>query len=192
MFARRIFLMFIIIAMMATVVTAQSKRGWGNKTVSGAVPSANANTNAANQAADDGPKDKIEGTWRATETFDPQDIFKVLFTFSAGRDDKNGTTLHTDELYFTGGPSCFPSQGVWKRSGDRTFIVTDEGFCFDPLSTPIFAPAGKIRFKSAITLNNQGTAFDGNMHIDGLDTDGNVVFTADAILHGERMRAEGP
>lgn len=173
-----------------TSATAQSKHGWGNKTVGG-LPGVNSKMNPANQSADDGPKDKIEGTWRATETFPDDSVFKVLFTFSAGRDDKNGTTVHSDELYLTGGPSCLTSQGVWKRTGDRTFIVTDEGFCFDPFGAPIYAPAGKIQFKSAITLNRQG-GFDGTMHVEAFDVDGVSVFTTDAVLHGDRMRAEGP
>jgi hypothetical protein len=184
-------LFLIFIALTVTTATAQSKHGWGNKTVSGL--KGNAGPKAKNQdPGDDGPKDKIEGTWRATEAFADDSVFKVLFTFSAGRDDKSGTTLHSDELYFTGGPSCFPSQGVWKRTGDRTFVVTDEGFCFDPFGAPIFAPAGKIQFKSAVTLNRQGSAFDGTMHVEAFDVNGVSVFTTDAVLHGDRMRAEGP
>ena len=189
MFVRRIFLILLITAVMASIASSQSRRGWGNKVVrSGNATTASANANQG----EPGDKNALEGTWRATETFDPDDIFRVLFTFGAGRDGNNGTTVHTDELYLTGGPSCLPSQGVWKRAGDRAFIATDEGFCFDPFGSPIFAPAGKIKFKSAITLNNQGTSFDGTMHIEGFDFDGNLVFTADAALHGERMRAEAP
>lgn len=187
----RLCLFLISTALTVTTATAQSKHGWGNKSVGG-LPTANANKAAGNQSADDGPKDKIEGTWRATEAFPDNSVFKVLFTFSAGRDDKSGTTIHSDELYFTGGPSCFPSQGVWKRTGGQTFIATDEGFCFDPYGSPIFAPAGKIQFKSAVTLNHQGTAFDGTMHIEAFDVNGVSVFTADAVLHGDRMKAEGP
>lgn len=187
---KKLLLIFFVTALTTATAAAQSKHGWGNKAVSG-LPGANAKVNPANQTADDGPKDRIEGTWRATETFPDTSVFKVLFTFSAGRNDKDGTTIHTDELYFTGGPSCFPSQGVWKRTGDRTFIVTDEGFCFDPFGSPIFAPAGKIQFKSAITLNRQG-GFDGNMHVEAFDVNGVSVFTADAVLHGDRMIAAGP
>ena len=193
MIIKRLCLILFVTTFAFTIAAAQPRRGWGNKTTNGAAPAPNSAANRANQAAaDDGPKDKIEGTWRATETFPDSSVFKVLFTLSAGRDDKSGTTIHSDELYFTGGPSCFPSQGVWKRTGDRTFIVTDEGFCFDPFGSPIFAPAGKIQFKSAITLNRQGSAFDGTMHVEAFDTNGISVFTADAVLHGDRMLAEGP
>lgn len=187
---KRIYFILFAMAVTIPVATAQTRRGWGNKASTKVAPAAN---NAPNQAAeDDGPKNKLEGSWRATETFDDASVFNVLFTFSAGRDDKNGTTIHTDELYLTGGPSCLPTQGVWKRTGERTFIVTDEGFCFDPFGSPIFAPAGKLSFKSAITLNRQGNAFDGTMHVEAFDVNGVSVFATDAILHGERMRAEGP
>lgn len=163
---KKLFLILIVITLVVATAEAQSKKGWGNKTVGG-LPSDNAKVNAPNQSVDDGPKD-------------------------AGRDDKNGTTVHSDELYLTGRPSCLPSQGVWRRTGDRTFVATDEGFCFDPFGSPLFAPAGKIQFKSAITLNRQGNAFDGTMHIEAFDVNGVSVFTADAVLHGDRMRAEGP
>jgi hypothetical protein len=187
MFTKRLFLILLLTAAMATIASAQSKRGWGNKVVRrGNAPTANANAHQG----EPGDKNALEGTWRATETFDPESIFKVLFTFSAGRDANSGTAIHSDELYLTGGPSCLPSQGVWKRAGDRDFIATDEGFCFDPFN--VFAPAGKIKFKSAITLNSQGTAFDGTMHVEAFDVEGGLVFMADAALHGERMRAEAP
>jgi hypothetical protein len=192
MFGKRLFLILLITATMASITSAQSKRGWGNKSAQQEAKTQTASSNTGNQNAEPGDRNGLEGTWRATETFDPQSIFRVLFTFSAGREDNNGTVIHSDELFLTGGPSCLPGQGVWKRAGERKFIATDEGFCFDPFATPIFAPAGKIKFKSAITLNNQGTEFNGTMHIDGFDVDGNIVFTADAALHGTRMRAEAP
>jgi hypothetical protein len=186
MFAKRIFLVFILTAVATTVGVAQSRRGWGNKTVTGAT--VNASTSSREEAA----PNKLEGTWRAIETFPDTSAFKVLFTFSAGRDEKNGTTIHSDELFLTGGPSCLPTQGVWKRTGDRTFTVTDEGFCFDPSSSPIFLPVGKLTFKSSITLNERGTAFDGIMHVEAFDPNGVSVFMTDGTLHGDRMAAEAP
>jgi hypothetical protein len=190
MFAKRLFLILLITAMMATIASAQSKRGWGNKTASRGASTQTGNTNSGNQNAEEGDRNKLDGTWRATETFGPNDVFKVLFTFGAGKDANNGIVVHSDELFLTGGPSCLSAQGVWKRTGERKFIATDEGFCFDTFNN--LAPAGKIKFKSAISLNNQGTEFDGTMHIDAFDVDGNLVFSTDADLHGVRMRAEAP
>jgi hypothetical protein len=87
-------------------------------------------------------------------------------------------------------PSCLPAQGVWKRTGERSFIGTDEGFCFD--SNSGFDPAGKIKFRYSINLNKQGTEFTGNLTVEGYDVLDNLVFSDTATLHGARMIAEGP
>jgi hypothetical protein len=192
MFAKRLFLILLVTVMMATVAGAQSKR-WGNKTARRGTVTQAANTNAGSQNADDDDKNALEGTWRGTETFASGDVFRILFTFGAGKNANNGVVVHSDELFFVPSPSCLPSQGVWKRSGDRRFIATDEGFCFDSSGQPpTFDPFGKIKFESAIRLNNQGSEFTGTMHIEGFDLDGNLVFSDDADLHGVRMRAETP
>jgi hypothetical protein len=64
------------------------------------------------------------------------------------------------------------------------------GFCFDTLNG--FAPDGKIKFEASIKLNNQGTEFNGTLHIEGFDFFDNQVFSADATLHGTPMLAEAP
>jgi hypothetical protein len=195
MFSKRLFLILFVTAMIASVISAQSKGGWANKTARRGVGTQSTEavgTKAVSQNGEDNDRNSLEGTWRATETFGPEEVFKVLFTFGAGKDD-NGTVVHSDELFFVPSPSCLTAQGVWKRTGERRFIATDEGFCFDSSGQPpTFEPAGKIKFKSAIGLNNQGTEFTGTMHIEGFDVDGNLVFSADADLHGVRMRAEAP
>jgi hypothetical protein len=195
MFAKRLFLIPFVTVMVATVASAQSKHGWGNKTARrGAVTQTTeaTTTKAGPQNGDDDDRSSLEGTWRATETF-PDGTFRVLFTFGAGKNGNNGIVVHSDELFFVPSPSCLTSQGVWKRTGERRFIATDEGFCFDSSGQPpTFDPFGKIKFESAIRLNNQGTEFTGNMHIEAFDLDGNLVFSTDADLHGVRMRAEAP
>jgi hypothetical protein len=191
MFAKRLFLILLVTAMMAAVASGQSK--WGNRTARRGVGTQAANTNAGNQNAEEDDKNTLEGTWRATESFSDGGVFKVLFTFSAGKNANNGTVVHTDELFFVPSPSCLSAQGVWKRTGERQFIATDEGFCFDSSGQPpTFEPFGKIQFKSAIKLNNQGTEFSGKLHVEAFDVDGNLVFTTDGDLHATRMRAETP
>ena len=189
MFAKRLFLILFVTAIMATVASAQSRGGWGNKTARGGAATQAANTNAASQRAEDDDRNALEGSWRGTETFGP-DSFRLLYTFGAGKNANNGIVVHSDELFLTAGPSCLTSQGVWKKMGERRFIATDEGFCFDTFSG--FVPAGKIKFKAAVTLNNQGTEFNGTLHVEGFDVDGNLVFSDDAALHGVRMRTEVP
>jgi hypothetical protein len=139
---------------------------------------------------DDDDAYTLAGTWRATETFIDGSAFDVLFTFGAGKNPDNGTVAHSDELFFTGSPSCLTTQGVWARGGGRSYLATDEGFCFDTFNG--FVPAGKIKFKSAVKLSPTGSAFTGKMHIEGYDADGNLVFSDDAALAGTRMRAEAP
>jgi hypothetical protein len=184
---RKMLSVLIAAALLPAAAQAQSRHGWGDKTVRGGAAGQAA---GESQNGEPGDRNALEGTWRATESFGPGGTFKVLFSFHAGRDGNGGTSSHSDELFFTAAPSCLPAQGVWKRTGDRTFVATDEGFCFDTFGG--FAPAGAIKFKSAITLNAQGTAFDGTLHVEGFDAGGNLVFTTDADLHGERMRAEAP
>ena len=209
MFSKRIFLTLITTAVMATMVSAQSndrQAGWAAKmagrsqatgtrssgaavTTSGAAAT-NARSESSEDSDDDSVRGTLEGTWRATETFDDGSVFRVLYTFGAGKNSKNGVVTHTDELFFTAAPSCLPAQGVSKKTGGRKFIITDEGFCFDTFNG--FAPDGKIKFEASIKLNNQGTEFDGTFHVEGFDVGGNLVFFDDAVLHGVRMQAEAP
>src|SRR6267378_4272347 len=152
MLAKRLFPLFVVITMMVTAASAQSK--WGSRGARHAAPTQDANANAGSPSAEDDDRNSLEGTWRTTESFSDGSVFRVLFTFSAGKNANNGTDIHSDELFFVPSPSCLSAQGVWKRTGERRFIATDEGFCFN---SPNFDPFGKIKFKSAIKLNNQGT-----------------------------------
>jgi hypothetical protein len=185
MYMRKIFFGVLVLTLMATAVSAQSKRpDWSSR--KGGV-----HTRGVGPGKSDDPDDKtrIEGSWRTAGTFDfGEDI--ALFTFGAGKNANNGITVHSDNFFFVPSPSCLPAHGVWKRTGDRSFIGTDEGFCFDSNSN--FDPAGKIKFKYALTLNKQGTEFNGTLRVEGYDVFDNLVFTADATLHGARMIAEGP
>jgi len=191
MLAKRLFPLLVVIAMMVTALSAQSK--WGGRNTRRGAPTQDANANAGSQGAEDDDRNSLEGTWRTTESFVEGGVFRALFTFSAGKSANNGTDIHSDELFFVPSPSCLSAQGVWKRTGERKFISTDEGFCFDSSGQPpTFEPFGKIKFKSAIRLNNQGTEFDGMEHIEAFDLDGNLVFSTDGALHGIRMRAEAP
>ena len=183
MFAKSLFVILFVTAIMATVASAQSRGGWGNKTAR------RASTQVGNTNAEDEDRNALEGSWRGTETFGP-DSFRLVYTFGAGKNANNGIVVHSDELFLTAPPSCLTAQGVWKRTGERRFIATDEGFCFDTFSG--FAPAGKVKFKAGITLNNQGNEFNGTLHVEGYDVDGTLVFTSDGTLHGVRMRAEAP
>ena len=95
--------------------------------------------------SNDGPR--VEGTWRSTGTFKSGFVVNSLFTFGAGKNANNGIVIETWNFQLTASPSCGAAQGVWKRIGERRFIVTQEAFCFDTFND--FAPAGYVNAKAA-------------------------------------------
>ena len=164
------------------------QNGWLAKFSQRGVSSSLSNASAATNPTDASPG--IEGTWRTAGSFDSGGTDQALFTFSAGRNDGEGTVLHSDNLFFVAAPSCLTSQGVWRKAGDKTFIATDEAFCFD--TTNNFAPAGTIRFRTAVTVGDKGITLTGKLHIDAFDTNGTLVFTDDGTIQGSRMLAVAP
>jgi len=183
----KILFALITLAMLLTAANAQSRK-FGNRSIAQAAGSTPANQSSqAND--DDGPKNRIEGTWRA----DPEIFsdFKGLLTFGAGRDANQGIVVSSINFSFTGPFSCLNEQGTWKKAGDRSFIGTDEGFCFDS-SNPGFLPAGKVKLRYAINLNKAGTQFDGTAQAEILDTFGNVLESFGGPVHAVRMQAEAP
>src|SRR5262245_40741032 len=88
---------------------------------------------------------KLEGTWLVTVTFPDEFSLKVLFTFTPGRSDDEGTLIDQNEYQLTPNPVCTADQGVWKRVGTRSFIATHLAFCFD--ATQNFDPAGSVKVR---------------------------------------------
>ena len=142
--------------------------------------------------SNDSRKKTLEGTWRTTEVVADLGLFDLpgLITFSAGaKSRKGGTVVHTDPGFVTPESVCLPLQGVWKRTGRRTFIGTDENFCDGSNGF-----AG-IRTKYSITLDRSGNEFHADYFIEFLDADGNNAFggfVALGTLDGVRMQAEAP
>jgi len=127
----------------------------------------------------------LEGTWRTIEDGFEPDIgingLPGLLTFSAGANSRNGTVVHTDPGLIDS--SCLPLQGVWKRTGRRSFIGTDENFCAD----------FDLRTKYSIKLDRSGNTFEADYLIEiGGFGDGIWYFLTAGKLHGERMKAEAP
>jgi hypothetical protein len=210
----------IIIGMMLTAVNAQSKkfenrssgqvegvmpvnqssqaaaddrprdRIEGTRRANPAQAAASTPTNQSPEArTDDEPRDRIEGTWRVSpEIFSD---LKGLLTFGAGRDANQGIVVSSINFSFAGPFSCLNGQGTWKRTGDRSFIGTDEAFCFDS-SNSSFNPAGKVKLRYELKLNKAGTQFDGTAQAELSDTFGNVFESFGGPLHAVRMQAEAP
>jgi hypothetical protein len=133
---------------------------------------------------------RLEGTWRSTGTFNSGFTLKSLFTFGAGKNATSGIVIETWNTQLTASPSCGAAQGVWKRIGERRFIVTLEAFCFDTFKD--FAPAGYVNGKADLTLNESGTEFSGQAHIEIFDVNGTLVFADNGTDVAVRMSAEAP
>lgn len=148
---------------------------------------------AINMKEDTGPRQSLEGSWLVTATFsDPAGIppFKVLFNFSPGRTDNEGTLIDTNEFQLTPNPVCSPDQGVWERTGNREFIATHYNFCFDALN--MYVPAGPTKIRDTIKLSKDGESFTMRQYIEGYDTDNNLVFVGKVDATGIRLHAEAP
>ena len=130
----------------------------------------------------------LEGTWQVTQDFgDHADV--GLYTFSAGSNANNGTVVWEDQFVFTPNPSCVTGQGGWTRTGGHSFNGTQISFCFD--ATNGYLPAGYLKIRYSITIDSVGAHLNGNSVFEGYDTDGHLVFTANATLQGTRMPVEG-
>ena len=135
----------------------------------------------------------LVGTWLVTATFtDPVGVppFKVLFSFAPGRNDREGTLIDTNEFQLTPNPVCSPDQGVWERTGSRSFIATHFNFCFDALN--MYVPAGPTKIRDTIRVSHNGETLQMRQYIEGFDTDGNLVFVGTVEGTGVRIHAEAP
>lgn len=192
MISRKTLLGLLIAIAVAMPGNAQTRgqAGWASKVAKGQGTSVPAVSRDHNGDAEADDAVRVEGTWRGKGTFDSgsQDVF--LYTFGAGKSHSNGVVTHSDNLFFVPAPSCLTAQGAWKRTGSNSFIATDEAYCFD--STNDFAFGGTIRFKTAIKLNPRGTAFEGRIHLDAFDPDGNLVFSDDGTIQATRVVAKAP
>jgi hypothetical protein len=167
---RRIFLAFMMVGVLASLVT-------GARAQSGARPGLQAN--------------RLEGTWRVTLTFSDDFQVKALLTVMAGgRSENEGTLISSSDASFVPNPSCLPEQGEWQRTGARSFIATRHGFCFD--SEKQFEPAGTVSFRDVLTLNENGEEFTGRALFEILDPAGTVVFSANFQTHGVRQHPQAP
>ena len=136
------------------------------------------------------PKGRLEGTWLAAVTFTDGFELKVLFTFMPGKTENDGTLIDTNEFQLTPNPVCSPDQGTWARTGDRDFIATHLAFCFDAFKD--FIPAGNVKVRDAIRINDRGDQFTGKQHVDVFDAGGSLIATFDATMRATRVAAEAP
>jgi hypothetical protein len=134
----------------------------------------------------------ILGTWQTTVSFEDGEI-QVLFTFMPGRTPLEGTLIDTNSSLLTSPFPCSPDQGAWEKKGGlgtRTFTATHYAFCFEADKGNEFA--GPVKVRDNITVNEQGTEFNGTQFIEVYDAGNQLLFTVTAKMHGVRVKAEAP
>jgi hypothetical protein len=129
--------------------------------------------------ADDDSDKNIEGTWSVMVTPNGGTPFRALISFSSG-----GTAIESS----AGGNSDKGGQGVWKRTGPRTFLFTIEQFQYDAAGTFV----GTLKVRESAVFDQSFTSYSGVGEIEVRDAAGNVAFTTCARTHAARMQVETP
>ena len=120
----------------------------------------------------------VEGTWRVQVTPDGGPPFRALATFGSG-----GTVVESSE-----GSNDKGGQGVWKRTGGRTFGFTVEQFQFDNAGNFI----GTLKLRESDRFMSNSDTYDGVGMIEFRNPDGTLAYTVCARTHGTRMAVEAP
>jgi hypothetical protein len=118
----------------------------------------------------------VEGTWIVTVTPDGGAAFRALVTFSTG-----GTMVESSQGDKGG-------QGVWKRTGGRTFGFTFEQFQFDLNGTF----TGTLKVRERDEFDQRFASYSGVATIEGRDPSGKLVFSGCARTQAVRMNVEAP
>ena len=136
---------------------------------------------AKNTDAGQGP----EGSWLFTVTATsssglPSPIIGFE-TYAAG-----GGYTETDQLSFMPSSLATPGHGAWKRTGDRTFLLTYLTLNHDTKGT--FQGTSKIR--QIATLNEAGNAYSGSGNFDVYDVHGKVILFGTFSVRATRILVE--
>ncbi len=138
---------------------------------------------AKNTASGQGP----EGSWLFTVTATsasglPSPIIGIE-TYAAG-----GGYTETDQLSFMPSSLATPGHGAWKRTGERTFLLTYLTLNHDTQGT--FQGTSKIR--QVAKLNETGNAYSGSGNFDVYDVQGNVILSGTFTIQATRIQVETP
>jgi hypothetical protein len=128
-----------------------------------------------------------EGSWLFTVTATsasglPSPVLG-LETYAAG-----GGYTETDQLSFMPSTLATPGHGSWKRTGERTFLLTYLTLNHDAQGT--FQGTSKIR--QVATLNEAGNAYKGSGNFDVYDVHENVILSGTFTIQATRIRVETP
>jgi len=161
MIAKRIFLAFILMAVMTALVTGVHAQS----TVNGLGPQVQKHND-------------VTGSWivNVSPTIQPHFIGLVTFT-------KDGGFTETNSL---GIPLESPGHGVWVRTGHREFALMFLNLEVDANGN--FAGTGKVR--ATLTLDDAGNEMNGPFQVEVFDPDGNFLFSDSGTVHATRINVE--
>jgi hypothetical protein len=121
----------------------------------------------------------VEGTWRVIVTPEGGTPFHALATFGRG-----GTVAESS----AGGDNDKGGQGVWTRTGGRTFGFTLEQFQYNAAGQFL----GTFKVRESDSFGDSFDSYSGVATLEFRDPAGNLVFTACARSHATRMTVEAP
>jgi hypothetical protein len=142
---------------------------------------------AADQASQQATTYRLEGAWDLVLTFSDGSQVNSVLNVAAGPDANSGSVIHASALSFAPPNPTLPEQGSWRRTGARRFVASYYGYSYD-LS---FNPFGRIGFKHAITLGQNGATFTGTAVFEVYEGDV-LVFSDQVQTSGVRQVAVGP
>jgi len=103
---------------------------------------------------------------------------RVLYTFN------QGGTMYVEDTFPLSGPYRSTGGGIWKRASGRNYTYGNVHYEFDPDRTFLFT----IKQKSNLTLSRDGNSFTENGIFEGIDSNGNVLFSGCFAGTANRLR----
>jgi hypothetical protein len=132
-------------------------------------------------------QNRLEGTWDVVLTFSDGSEVRSVLTVIPGTGPHGGSIVHSAAASFSPPNPTLPEQGSWKRTGHRRFVASYHGFSYDTS----FNPFGRVGFRHAIVLSQNGRQFAGRAVFEVIEGD-TVVFSDTVQSRGVRQTAVGP
>jgi hypothetical protein len=108
-----------------------------------------------------------EGSWLYTVTI-PGYTFQGIETYSTG-----GGYTEADQLSFNPLAVASAGHGVWKMTGEKTFVLTYLNLTFDGFSTG--NPTGTLKVRQTTRIDRSGNSYTGSGDYTYYDLDGNAI-----------------
>jgi hypothetical protein len=152
----------------------------------GTPPAAAAQDTAASIAEFSGRPQGPEGSWLYTVKI-PGYTFQGLETYSGG-----GGYTETDQLSFSPVAVASAGHGVWKMTGENTFVLTYLNLTFDGFSTG--NPTGKLKVRQTTKMDKSGNSYTGSGDYTYYDLDGHPIpsISGTFTITATRIVVQGP